>query len=101
MKLLMLVLLAVVTAAAGQAPLSAEAGIKQADEAWAKAVAAKSVEQTITFYDPEILTAGSAMPPARGIAEIRAMWTKYFADPGFSLSALPSGKPSISEPVPI
>jgi ketosteroid isomerase-like protein len=63
MKLALCMWLALV-AAAGQAPRSAEAAIQQADEDWAKAVGAKSAEQTVTFYDPEILTAGSAMPLA-------------------------------------
>jgi ketosteroid isomerase-like protein len=63
-----------------------ETAIRNADEAWAKAVIAKSIEQTVAMYDPEALTAGSAMLPARGLAEIRAMWTKYFSDPGFALS---------------
>jgi ketosteroid isomerase-like protein len=74
-----------VFAAAGQVHRSSEIGIHQADDAWAKAVGTKSVEQTVASYDPDILTAGSAMPPVNGIAEIRAMWTRYFSDPGFAL----------------
>jgi ketosteroid isomerase-like protein len=65
---------------------SGEAAIRAADEAWVQAIEAKSVDQAITFYDSEIATAGSAMPPARGLAEIRAMWTKLFRSPGFSLT---------------
>ena len=49
--------------------------IRTADEAWAGAIGKKSIEETVSFYDPEALTAGSAMPPAKGIAAIRAMWT--------------------------
>jgi ketosteroid isomerase-like protein len=60
--------------------------IRTADEAWAGAIGNKSIEKTVSFYDPEALTAGSAMPPAKGIAAIRAMWTQLFADPGFSLA---------------
>jgi len=49
--------------------------IRTADEAWAGAIGKNSIEETVSFYDPDALTAGSAMPPAKGIAAIRAMWT--------------------------
>jgi len=64
---------------------SPEMAIRQADEAWAKAAASKSVEEIIPFYDPEIFTAAS-MPPARGQAEIRAMWARLLPQKGFSLT---------------
>ena len=64
---------------------TAETAIRQADEAWAKAIASKSVEETSAIYDPEALTAG-IMPPARGLDAIRRMWVDAFAQKGFSLS---------------
>jgi ketosteroid isomerase-like protein len=64
---------------------AAETAIRNADEAWAKAVEAKAVEQTIACYDSEAMTAGSAMIPAQGLTAIRAMWTTYLLRPGFSL----------------
>jgi ketosteroid isomerase-like protein len=63
-----------------------EMAIRTVDEAWAGAIGKKSIEETVSFYDPEAVTAGSAMPPAKGIAAIRAMWTQLFADPGFALT---------------
>ena len=65
---------------------SPEAAIRQADEAWAKAIASKSVEEAIAFYDPEAITAGSAMPPAQGLAGIRGMWAEFFVQPDYSLT---------------
>lgn len=62
-----------------------EAAIRQADEAWAKAVASKSVEATCAFYDSEALTAG-IMAPARGLDDMRRMWLEGFAQKGFSLA---------------
>jgi len=62
-----------------------EAAIRQADESWLSAITSKSVEATVAAYDPDALTAGSAMPAARGLGEIRTMWTELFARPGFSL----------------
>ena len=50
--------------------LTPEAAVRQADEAWAKAVASKSVEQTVALYDAEAVTAGSSMTPARGLAAV-------------------------------
>lgn len=67
------------------APAS-EAAVRQADETWAKAVAAKSVEQTLAMYDPDAVTAGSAMFPARGVAAFRSSWASVFAQPGFNLT---------------
>ena len=68
----------------GSAP-TPETAVRQADEAWAKAVASRSVEQTIALYDAEAVTAG-IMTPARGLAEIRAMWVDAFAQPDFFLT---------------
>ncbi len=82
--------LAAVVMAPHQAPPastpSPEAAVRQADEAWAKAVESKSVERTIALYDAEAVTGGSAMMPARGLAAVRAMWVKAFAEPDFFLT---------------
>jgi ketosteroid isomerase-like protein len=63
-----------------------ESAIRNADEAWAKAIALKSVKDAVSFYDADAVTAGSAMPAARGLAGIEAMWTKLFSQPDFSLN---------------
>jgi ketosteroid isomerase-like protein len=90
MKFIPVISLLLATLLSGQAPpksvVSAEEAIRQADAAWMKAIASKSVEQTVEMYDAEVVTAGSAMPPARGLAGIRAMWTKLFAQPDFVLT---------------
>jgi ketosteroid isomerase-like protein len=91
MKLAVLVTLCLAAAMASDqvAPTlapSPEAAVRQADEPWVKAIASKSVEQTVALYDAEASTAGSAMPPARGLAGIRAMWAKLFAKPNFFLT---------------
>ncbi len=90
MKLVFAMLSLVVSTTLGQTPATPEpnieAAIRLADEAWMKGIASKSVEQTVAMYDAEVLTAGSAMPPARGLAAIRAMWTRLFAQPDFLLT---------------
>jgi hypothetical protein len=63
-----------------------ESAIRNADEAWAKAIASKSVKDAVSFYDADAVTAGSAMPAARGLAGIEAMWAKLFSQPDFSLN---------------
>ena len=63
-----------------------EAAIREADQAWAKAVAAKSIDQVVSFYDEEIITAGSAMPTVSGLAGIRTMWAGFFAIPKFAIT---------------
>ena len=75
----------VVTSAGNSRTLRAEAAVRKADIEWAKAVASKSVEPTVAFYAPDAVTAGSAMFPASGIAELRAAWADAFAEPGFNL----------------
>jgi ketosteroid isomerase-like protein len=69
-----------------QAPPTTDVVIRNTDEAWAKAIASKSVKDAVSFYDADAVTAGSAMPAARGLAGIEAMWTKLFAQPDFSLN---------------
>ena len=88
MKVVEVVLCLAAIAVAQMSPGSAstpEAAVRQADEAWAKAVASKSVERTVALYDAEAVTAG-IMTPARGLAEIRAMWMDVFAQPDFFLT---------------
>ena len=63
-----------------------DAAIREADEAWANAIVSKSVDQAITFYDRDAVTAGSAMFPARGLPEFRENWARLFARPNFALS---------------
>jgi ketosteroid isomerase-like protein len=81
---------AIISVAFAQEPKQAlstpDAAIRNADEAWAKAIASKSIKAAISFYDTDAVTAGSAMPAARGLAGIEAMWTKLFAQPDFSLN---------------
>jgi len=52
----------------------------------AKAIAAKSLDETMAMYDAEAFTEGSAMPPARGLAAIRTMWAEFLDQPNFSLA---------------
>jgi ketosteroid isomerase-like protein len=70
----------------GPSSSSPDTAIREADEAWAKAIASKSVDQTLTFYDRDAVTAGSAMFPARGLPDFRANWATLFARPDFALS---------------
>ncbi len=63
-----------------------EAAIRDADAAWAKAIASKSIDQTLAFYDPESVTAGSAMFLARGLPAFRENWAKLFDRPDFALA---------------
>ncbi len=64
----------------------AEAAVRAADAAWEKAVVAKSVEDTMRFYDAEAVTAGSQMFPAQGLESFRENWKAAFTQPGFALS---------------
>jgi ketosteroid isomerase-like protein len=63
-----------------------EEAILKAEEAWINALASKSIEKTMSCYDPEAVTAGAAMPSSRGHEQLRDMWTSFFAQPGFTIS---------------
>ena len=75
--------------AAGISPATAQtdaAAVRAADSAWARAVLSKSIDQVLASYDPEALTAGPAMFPARGQAGFRQGWREAFSDPAFHLT---------------
>ncbi len=65
---------------------SEAADVRAADSAWARAFATRSVDQVMAFYDPDVMTAGRAMFPARGLAELRAAWVGMFAQPTWQLN---------------
>jgi ketosteroid isomerase-like protein len=91
MKTVMIVLcFAAITIALAQAPQkpasTSEAAVRDADDAFSKSFASKSVEQIVSFYDEEAMTAGSAMPSAQGIEALREMYKKMLSQPGFTLT---------------
>lgn len=87
-EMLIILCLATLTCASPQSThireATAEAALRAADQALAKAIASKSLEQTLSFYDADAITAGSAMPFANGPAELRKMWIQMFAHLVFS-----------------
>jgi ketosteroid isomerase-like protein len=85
-RCLFLVFLVLGALSSSPAKDTGEAAVRSADSLWATAIASKSLEQTVTFYDPEAVTAGSAMFPARGPEAFRKQWKSLFAQPDFSLS---------------
>ena len=67
-------------------PVPAEAAVRKADESWARAIGERSMDKTIAMYDHDAVTAGSAMFPARGIADFQKYWKELFAKPDFELT---------------
>ncbi len=65
---------------------AAEAAIRQADDASIKAIAAKQLDATVSFYDEGASLFAPNAPIATGREEIRKAWTQMFAVPGFVLS---------------
>ena len=63
-----------------------EAELRKLDFAWSKAVASKSLDQTMAFYAPDAVTAGSAMFPAYGAADFQKQWSSLFLQPDYALS---------------
>jgi ketosteroid isomerase-like protein len=65
---------------------SADAAVRKADQDFAKAFAAKSLEQILASYAPDAVTAGSAMFHARAPADFRAHWRELLSQPNFTLA---------------
>jgi ketosteroid isomerase-like protein len=59
--------------------------VARADSLWSEAAGSNTVDRIMRFYDPEATTAGAAMPKAKGIGEVRSMWTEAFKVPGFHM----------------
>ena len=83
-------LLILAIACSGPAPSDSraadEAAIRQTDDAWLRAIAAKQLDATVSFYDE---TASLFVPNAAiatGREDIRKTWAQMFALPGFALA---------------
>jgi ketosteroid isomerase-like protein len=71
---------------AGNERTQAEATIRQQDDAWLKAIGAKQLDATMSYYgDGAVLLAPNA-PIARTKEEIRQFWSQFFA-------SIPAGVP--------
>ena len=70
--------------AAGDSNGAAESAIRSEAEAWFKAIAAKDLEKTLSFYaaDAQYLSAGR--PAATTPDEWRRLWVEDYGTPGFS-----------------
>jgi hypothetical protein len=66
---LVLSVVAIASAPAQTIPLAPDAAVQKAEAALGNAIASNAFEGTVAAYDAEGFTAGSAMPPSRGIAE--------------------------------
>ena len=63
-----------------------EAAIREADAASVKAIAAKQVNATVSYYDEEASILMPNAPIVTGREEIRKAWEQMFATPGFNLA---------------
>jgi ketosteroid isomerase-like protein len=63
-----------------------EAAIREADAASVKAIAAKQVNATVSYYDEEASILMPNAPIVTGREEIRKAWGQMFAIPGFTLA---------------
>lgn len=66
------------------------AAIREADIAWSKAMTAKQLDATVSYYAEE----GSIFPPnaptSSGKNAIRTVWAQFFGMPGFSVTCHPT-----------
>jgi ketosteroid isomerase-like protein len=71
---------------ASDARAADEAAIREADAASIKAIAAKEVEATVSYYDDGASILMPNAPVVTGKEEIRKAWEQMFAIPGFHLA---------------
>ena len=62
-----------------------EAAIREADAASIRAIAAKQIDATVSFYDEQASILMPNAPIVTGRQDIRKAWEQMFAIPGFSL----------------
>lgn len=63
-----------------------EAAIRQSDAASLKAIAAKQLDTTVSFYEEGASVMIPNAPIVTGREEIRKAWVQMFAAPGFTLA---------------
>jgi uncharacterized protein (TIGR02246 family) len=66
--------------------VSDEAAIREADAASLRAIAAKQVDATVSFYDEQASILMPNAPILIGREQIRKAWEQMFAIPGFNLA---------------
>ena len=67
-----------------------ERTIRDLDAEWAKAAAAKNVDQVMSFYAEDGAIFVPNEPVAMGKPAVRVEWTKLTSNPGFALTFSPS-----------
>lgn len=71
---------------ASDSRVAAEAAIREADAASLRAIAAKQIDATVSYYDEGASILIPNAPIATGSVEIRKAWEQMFGIPGFKLA---------------
>ncbi len=69
---------------------SDEAAIRALSADWTKAINAKDVEKTISFYAEDASVFPPSMPVATSADQRRQVWTQVLATPGLALNLTPT-----------
>ena len=67
-----------------------ERAIREAEMEWWKVAVAKDLERTLGFYANDASMFPPNAPIATGKEAIRAVWSQFFAIPGFAISGQPT-----------
>ena len=86
MRKLFLAVLLLVSVSFLALPADKTADLKKADQDWAKAVAARSLDQFMSFLGDDVYMCDLSGKWMHGKDAIKADWTKVLADPTFKLS---------------
>lgn len=84
-RLLIMVLFLGLTTLAAQA-VDQTTDLKKADQDWAQSVAAKNIDQFMSFFRDDAYICDLSGKWMHGKDTIKADWTKTLADPTFKLS---------------
>src|ERR1051325_1435653 len=84
-RTILLLLLALFTACQTTTPAGAdESVLRKLDDEWSKAVGAKDVEKTMSYYADDALMMPPNIPTLTGKESIRTLWKSLLEAPGFA-----------------
>ncbi|HEX7333749.1 MAG TPA: nuclear transport factor 2 family protein, partial [Pyrinomonadaceae bacterium] len=80
---LCLLLLSISTACQTSDTRADEAALRKLDEEWSRAIAAKDVEKTVSYYSDDAVVMLPNIPTLAGKEAIRGLWKTMLGSPSF------------------
>ena len=82
--LVLLFLLSIATACQSAASATDEATLRKLDDEWSRAIGARDVEKTISYYTDDAVVMPPNIPTLTGKEPIRSLWKSMLDSPSFT-----------------